>query len=196
MPLPIRVREQEACSPQPFLLWDTVWIQEPITLLTAEGGFGDWEVGKGDEPGNVGGLRAKAALHTATLILLFTDKRAPDDAPLEREDPRGWWGDSILFEGEPYERELGSHLWMLERGTLSEQTALVAQEMCEQALSVLAEQGVVANTEVEVEADVAAGQLLIGVRHFSHSGATAYDQRFGIIWGQGMRYPAAQTLTR
>lgn len=192
----INVRETEACSPQPFLLWDTIFVQEPITELTAQGGYGDWDVGKGDEPGNIGGLRAKAALHTATLLLLFTDARAPDDAPLDSDDPRGWWGDSIKFENDPYERDLGSHLWMLERGTLSDETTLIAQEMCEQALGVLLEQGVVAKTEVECEAHPLEGQLWIAVRHFSQDRATLYDQRFQWLWGQGVMFPAAQTLTR
>lgn len=193
-PMKITIRDSEACSPQPQLLWDTVWVQDPVTTITAQGGFGDWGLSKGDEPGNVGGLRANAALHTATLILLFTDKRAPDDAELDSDDPRGWWGDSIVFETDPWERDLGSHLWMLERGTLDEQTALIAQEMCEQALSVLAEQGMVAETQVEVEARQWEGQLLIAVRHFSHAGAVAYDQKFAVLWGQSVRFPDAQRL--
>jgi len=190
----ITFRDSEACRPQPQLLWDHVWVQAPITHLTAQGGFGDWGLSKGDEPGNVGGLRATAALHTATLICLFTDKRAPGDATLDSDDPRGWWGDSIPYAGDPFERELGSLLWMLERGTLDEQTELIALEMAEQALAVLAEQGIVAETQVEVEARPADGQLLIAVRHFSHDGAKAYDQKFEVLWGQTVRYPEAQRL--
>lgn len=192
----INLRETEACDPQPQLIWDHVWVQEPLTELTATGGFADYQVGTGDEPGNVGGLQAKAQLHTATLMLLFTDKRAPADAKLDNDDPRGWWGDSIKFEGDLYERDLGSHLWMLERGTLDDtEIPLRAREMCEQALSVLIEQGMVAETIVETEADPERGVLLIGVRHFSHTGNVAYDQKFEVLWGQTVRWPGAQTLT-
>lgn len=190
----INIRQNEPCEAQPQLLWDHVWVQEPLTHLTAQGGFADWAVSAKDEPGNIGGLQAKAALHTATLILLFTDKRAPTDAALDSDDPRGWWGDSILFEGDQFERELGSHLWMLERGTLSDETGLIAQEMCEQALSVLVEQGMVAETQVEVEVRTWEGMLLIGVRHFSMSGATLYDQKFEVLWGQTVRWPTEQQL--
>jgi len=192
----IRIRIDEACRVQPQLLWDTVWVQEPITLLTAQGGFGDWDLSHGDEPGNVGGLRANATLHTATLLCLFTDRRAPDDAELDdSDDPRGWWGDSIKFVDDPFDaHEIGSHLWMLERGTLSEATELIAQEMCEVALHVLLEQEMVARTEVEVEAHPLEGHLLIAVRHFSHAGETAYDQKFQILWGQTVIFPEAQRL--
>lgn len=196
-PLTIRVRAEEACRPQPQLLWDTVWVQEPPTTLTAQGGFGDWAIGEGDEPGNVGGLRAKAALHTATLLQLMTDARAADDAEIDGEDPRGWWGDSIRFPDDPPGRGIGCTLWELERGRLDDtDIPLRAQEIVEDAMSVFADQGVVARTEVEVEADVANGRLLIGVRHFSHDGAAAYDQKFAALWGQHVIYPLAQTLTR
>jgi phage gp46-like protein len=194
----INIRSREACEPQPFLLWDSFWIQDPITHLTAQGGYADWGYSDPDEDGNKLGLRARAMLHTATLICLFTDKRAPADAVLEGDDARGWWGDgeAVKFEAEPFERELGSHLWMLERGTLTEDTALIATEMCQDALMVLIEQGIVARTEVEVEPHPLEGQLLIGVRHFSHDGSTAYDQKFSYVWRQNVKFPLQQTLIR
>lgn len=197
MVLSIRVRAEEACRPQPQLLWDTVWVQDPVTTLTAQGGFGDWQVGAGDEVGNVGGLQSKAALHTATLIQLMTDHRAPDDLEIEGTDPRGWWGDSIKFPDEPVERGLGCNLWELERGRLDDvEIPLRAQEMVEQAMAVFVDQGVVARTEVEVEANPIEGQLLIGVRHFSRDGAAVYDQKFAALWGQHVIYPLAQTLAQ
>jgi phage gp46-like protein len=190
----IRLREGEACAPPSQLLWDSVWVQEPVTLLTAEGGFADWTLSDPDEAGNHKGLRARATLHTATLILLFTDRRPEADAEISADDPRGWWGDSILFEGDANERPLGSLLWTLERGTLGEQTLIAAKEMAEDALSVLAAQGAVARTEVETEADILNGRLHIGVRHFARDGAAIYDQRFAALWGQHAKFPAAQRL--
>lgn len=194
----INVRSEEACLPQPFLLWDTFWIQDPVTVLTAQGGFGDWGYSDPDEAGNLKGLRARAALHTATLLCLFTDRRSPDDMPIDGDDQRGWWGDgeTVRFAADPFDQEMGSLLWTLERGTLSEQTAIIAEEMCYAALRVLIDQGIVARTEVEATALPWEGQLRIIVRHFSHEGATAYDQRFGIIWRQHAQHPDAQTLTR
>lgn len=181
----IRIRDTEACEPQPQLLWDTVWVQR----LDASGGWGDWVLaGSGDQAESRGGLRAEAALHTATLLCLFTDARAAADdvLPTDDGDQRGWWGDSVRLEGEP-EVPLGSKLWLLERGALNEEIRQRAQDYAEEALAVLRDQGAVARTEVETVIDQRAGHLLIAVRHFSHDGATAYEQRFGVLWRQTLR---------
>lgn len=181
----IRVRDTEACERQPQLLWDTIWIQR----LDASGGYGDWILaGAGDQVESRGGLRAEAALHTATMLCLFTDRQAEDDdtLPTDDGDRRGWWGDSVRLDDEP-EVPLGSRLWLLERATLTDRTPALAQDFAEEALAVLAEQGAVARTEVETSADRSSGALFIIVRHFSHDGARVYDQRFGVLWEQARR---------
>lgn len=94
----IRIRETEGCERQPQLLWDTIWVQR----LDASGGHGDWMLASPqDQFESRGGLRAEAALHTATLLQLFTDARAPEDAvlPAADGDRRGWWGNSVPIEG-------------------------------------------------------------------------------------------------
>lgn len=181
----IRVRDTEACERQPQLAWDTVWVQR----LDASGGWGDWILaGETDQIESRGGLRAEAALHTATLLCLFTDARAAadDDLPTDDGDRRGWWGDSIRLDGEP-ETALGSKLWLLERVALSEDTRRRAQDYAEDALATLADQGAVARTVVETEINQAAGHLMILVSHYSHDGRTAYEQRFGVLWQQSRR---------
>ena len=189
MSISIRIRDTEACERQPLLDWDTVWVQR----LDAQGGFGDWVLATGeDQKEQRGGLRARSALHTATMLALFTDRRlAPDegDPPDGTGDRRGWWGDAIRLPGEPAETPLGSLLWTLARAPLSDETAARAREMAEEALATLVEQGAVARTEVEAGADPLAGRLELVVRHFSHDGARAYEQRFGVLWDQ-MRAPA------
>jgi phage gp46-like protein len=181
----IRVRDTEACERQPQLLWDTIWIQR----LDASGGYGDWILaGAGDQVESRGGLRAEAALHTATMLCLFTDRQAEDDdtLPTDDGDRRGWWGDSVRLDDEP-EVPLGSRLWLLERATLTDRTPALALDYAEEALAVLADQGAVARTEVETSADRSTGALFIVVRHFSHDGARVYDQRFGVLWEQTRR---------
>ena len=181
----IRIRDAESCEAQPQLLWDTIWVQR----ADASGGWGDWILaGPEDQPESRGGLRAEAALHTATLLCLFTDARAADDdeLPTDDGDRRGWWGDSVRLEGEP-EVPLGSKLWLLERAVLNEETRQRARDYAEDALAVLREQGAVARTEVMTEIDQAAGHLFLEVRHFSHDGAMAYEQRFGVLWRQTLR---------
>lgn len=178
----VRVRENEACLPDQFLLWDSVW----VNIVNASGGYCDWILAGPDDPAEAGGgLRSSAALHTATLICLFTDRRLPADqrSPRGDGDPRGWWGDSVRLDDEP-DVPLGSLLWTLARGTLDMETVRSAQDYCEDALATLLDQGVVASTTVEVSADIAQGVLLIGVKHFSQSGDLIYDQRFDILWRQ------------
>ncbi len=181
----VRFRDTEACEPEPQLLWDTVWVQR----LDASGGYGDWLMaGPGDQIESRGGLRAEAALHTATLLQLFTDRRLPDDAthPGNDGDPRGWWGNSIRLEDEP-DVEMGSLLWTLERSALNDGLARRAKDIVEEAMAVLAEQGAVARTEVTTSVDRSQGSLLIVVNHYSHAGERVYEQRFGVLWHQAAR---------
>lgn len=179
----VRARDDEACARQPTLAWDTIWVQR----LDASGGWGDWVLaGPGDQIESRGGLRAEAALHTATLIQLFTDARAPDgaDIPTEDGDRRGWWGDTIRLDGEP-DYPLGSLIWLeVTRARLDDDTARRVEGHAAAALAVLKDQGAVARTDVAAEAHPERGLLTLAVRHFDVDGAIVYDQRFGVLWAQ------------
>lgn len=181
----VRFRDTESCESEPQLLWDTVWVQR----LDAAGGYGDWIMaGPGDQVESRGGLRAEAALHTATLLCLFTDARLPEGRshPSSDSDPRGWWGNSIRLEGEP-EVEMGSLLWTFERAVLTDRLALDAADVAREALTILADQGAVARTDVTASIDRRAGALFIDVQHWSHAGQRVYEQRFGVLWQQSTR---------
>lgn len=181
----IRYRDAEGCEPEPLLAWDTVWVQR----LDAAGGYGDWMMaGPGDQPESRGGLRAEAALHTATLLQLFTDRRAEDSDILPSDDGnrRGWWGDSIRLDGEP-DHPLGSRLWMLARGRLNEQTRRLAEDYAIEALDVLRTQGAVARTDVTATIDRTRDAILIEVVHFGIDGSRVYQQQFGVVWTQAGR---------
>lgn len=182
----IRYRDAEGCEPQPHLAWDTIWVQR----LDASGGFGDWILaGPGDQIESRGGLRAEAALHTATLLQLFTDARAPEDAalPTPDGDRRGWWGDSIRLDDEP-DQPLGSLIWLeVERATLNDATAGRVRRRAADALEVLVTQGAVARTEIETEVRREQGLLGLRVAHFGHDGTRIYDQRFVVLWRQTLR---------
>lgn len=182
----VRRRDTEGCERQPQLVWDSVWVQR----LDASGGYADWILaGADDQPESRGGLRAEAALHTATLLILMTDARAPGDLPLAGgdDDRRGWWGDSVKLDGEP-DAALGSLIWTeIERGIANDATAVAVRDYALEALAVLAEQGAVARTEVETELRPEQGFLGLVVRHFDHAGDRAYEQRFAVLWGQTRR---------
>lgn len=178
----IRIRDTEACERQPQLVWDTIWIER----ADGGGGYGDWIMsGPQDQVESRGGLRAEHALHTATLLQLFTDRRADDDDTLPRDDGdrRGWWGDTIRLDDEPAQA-LGSRLWLLERAVFTPRTFEIARDYVIEALATMAEQGAVARTDVEVSGDQVTGHLYIAVSHYSHDGRRAYEQRFGVLWQQ------------
>ncbi len=63
-------------------------------------------------------LKADRSLNTAIIISLFTDLRAD-----EQPEKRGWWGGVI-----------GSHLWLLGREKLTQETLNKAKTYCEAAL--------------------------------------------------------------
>jgi phage gp46-like protein len=160
-----------------------------VQRLDASGGYGDWMMAEaGNQRESLGGLRAEAALHTATLMQLFTDRRLPADRanPSGDSDPRGWWGDHIRLDGEP-EAELGSLLWTLERSAMTDRLARDAKDIVADAMAVLERQGAVARTDVETSIDRKTAALLIVIRHYSHDGARIYDQRFGVLWAQAAR---------
>jgi phage gp46-like protein len=174
----MRVRIAEGEGPQPFLLWDSVW--DPAE------GRADWALAGPAETLNRGGLRATAALHTAVVIALFTDRRVPDEHPLRwlaGDDPRGWWGDGVLAEGET---ELGSLLWLLERAPLTGtfDVPLHAKAFAEEALSPLVAQGVVVRAEVEAAAAELQSRLELVVRLYGRDGGRIYQQKFEVVWDQ------------
>lgn len=184
----VRIRAAEGCERVPNLLWDTIWVER----IDASGGYGDWvlaDIARGDQPESAGGLRAEAALHTATMIQLFTDARAPDGEtiPDESGNRRGWWGDSIKLEGEP-DGETGSLIWLeVTRAVLSDTTARAVRDHAADALATLADQGAVARTEVETEAHRDRGLLTLLVRHYDAAGGEIYARRFAVVWDEAGR---------
>jgi len=178
----IRLRDNEECSDQPFLTPDLVITQNFDTEIAL-----DFALADPDETTNRMGLRSKAALHTAILIQLFTDRRARADMTLPDDldnNPRGWWGDSVALDSSLGETELGSHLWTLRRSALSDQTANLAADMVRDALQPIADQGAVASFTVETWVDKSNGLLGIDIGAYSNSGTLTYNQKFEILWQQ------------
>ncbi|HWL06720.1 MAG TPA: phage GP46 family protein [Xanthobacteraceae bacterium] len=176
----MRVRISEGSDPQPQLLIDSVW--------SPENGFADWAVAGPNETLNRGGLQATAALHTAVVLALFTDRRCPDDHPLRKYvgdgDPRGWWGDAVDVRVDLFEDELGSLLWTLERAVLTEDTRRWAQRLAEEALAPLIRQGAVVRIDVQAEARQALNRLNLYVQLYGRDGTRKYEHRFEDIWRQ------------
>lgn len=158
--------------------WDNEW--RPGADFTFIGGS-DWRVDISDAD-----LQGNSALHTAIVMLLFTDKRAPEDAqlPTTGSDRRGWWGDFVDVRARDGETEMGSLLWLRERSTLTDNSEREIQTDVEIALDPLLDQGIAADIRVSVAVDKIAGSALISVQVFSQSGELRYNQRFYRIWTQ------------
>lgn len=87
-------------------------------------------------------------LSRAVVISLFTWRRADDSDDYDHElGKQGWCGDSLN------EDEIGSKLWQLLRSKITSETLLRAQEMADDALKWLVEDGICTEISVSVERD-------------------------------------------
>jgi phage gp46-like protein len=177
-----QLRLSEGCAADPFLNWDTIWSSGQAAA--------DWKLADRDEALNVGGLRAKDALHTAIVLSLFTDRRVETDHPLywlADGDPAGWWGDSIDLDASAHEGPLGSLLWLLRRAPMTiggQSVSDWARHFAEEALSHLIEQGACVRIEVRAEAIEANSRLNLTVQLFGRDSANIYDRKFDFVWQQ------------
>lgn len=178
MSLTVRIDEGE--QDQPTLFWDSVW--RPWR------GQADWAMAGADEPQNRGGLRAKAALHTAIIISLFTDKRIANDHPLfylvEDGDPRGWFGDGVDVRSDLHETDMGSLLWVFERAHLNEEIRRWVEIVALEALTPLINQGVAIRIDVQAEAQFAINRVDLAVQVYGQDGSKIHDHKFEDIWAQ------------
>lgn len=176
----IEVRESEGDQPQPNLLWDMVW--QPWR------GQSDYALADPSELQNKGGLSARAALHTAVIIALFTDKRIATDHPLfkfvEDGDQRGWFGDGVDVRIDLFEDHMGSLLWVFERAYLNEEIRMLVEAETLEALQPLIRQGLCVRAEAQADASFAVNRLDLFVQLYGKDGKTIYNQRFEDIWGQ------------
>lgn len=188
----IRVRINEGADAQPVLLWDSVW--------TPWKGQADWAIAGADEPQNRGGLQSKAALHTAIIIALFTDKRIAKDHPLyylvQDGDPRGWFGDGEDVRPELGETDMGSLLWVFERSILTEEIRRWVEAIALDALAPLIFQGVAVKIEAQATAEFAFNRCDLAIQIYGRDGSKAYDYRFDDIWQQTVTSPAPAPFTQ
>lgn len=186
----LRVRIDEGNDAQPILLWDSVW--------SPWGGIADWAIADTDETQNRGGLRAKAALHTAVILALFTDKRMPDEHPLRKliddGDQRGWFGDGEDIRDELGETELGSLLWIFERAYLNEEIRKWVEAVALEALAPLIFQKVAVQIKATAIKHSEFNRLDLAIEIYGRDDAKVYDYRFENIWQQSVTSPKSPTF--
>lgn len=176
----LRVRIGEGEKAQPNLLWDSVWDKDI--------GSADWALAGADEAQNRGGLRAKAALHTAIVLALFSDRRIPDQHPLRKyvtgDDPRGWWGNSVDVRADLGEEELGSLLWVFARAVLTDAVRLEVEAEARAALHCLIKQGAASRIDIKAIAEQAFNRCDLIVQIYGRDGTLTYDTKFEDLWRQ------------
>jgi phage gp46-like protein len=178
--IPVNLRANEGCAPQPVLFWDAVW--------NAEAGAADWAYAQPQESRNVGGLQALKAIETAVTLCLWTDRFCPPDHPLakyiEANDPRGWWGDAIDVRTDLGEAPLGSLLWTLERAVVTPATVQWTQALALDALAPMLAQDSVSRVDAQAFAGPGVNRIDLAVQVYGRDGAKIYDRRFDDIWAQ------------
>lgn len=183
MALEVRIDEGEQA--QPTLFWDSVWVPWR--------GQADWGIAGTDEPQNRGGLRAKAALHTAVVLSLFTDKRIEKDHPLfylvEDGDQRGWFGDGTDVRADLGETDMGSLLWIFERAHLNEEIRRWVEIIALEALQPLITQGIAVRIEAQAVAQFAINRVELSIQLYGKDGSKLYDYKFEDVWSQSVTSP-------
>ena len=84
------------------------------------------------------------------VISLFTWQRASQSDEVDNDQRMGWWGDTFA---ENKGDKIGSKLWLLLRQKVTDETLLRAQEMADDALQWLVEDGICTEISVSVERD-------------------------------------------
>ena len=149
--------------------------------IVFDGEAGDFAPAEADETGNAQGLRSKAALETAVIIQLMTDRRVAPDELRDGDVNRGWQGDS--YDLAPGETELGSRLWLLRRRTVDEiDVPRLAETYALEALAVLVAQGAAAKVTAKATADPARGRLDLAVGLHRQDGSLITAPKFAILW--------------
>ncbi len=105
-----------------------------------------WRGLQGDVALSNNDLQIDNGLYTATLISLFSDRRADDtdELPLGETTRRGWWGDKETFK-------IGSKLWLLYREKTTNVTATRMRQYAQESLQWMISEGICSSVEVITE---------------------------------------------
>lgn len=169
------------CNPQDLLAgWDWIPTTPPKgSPCDTSAGFeeqdwvADWQFNER------GAFMGANSLHSAVIMQLFTDRRLPNDQDGRVNDPferGGWWGDYFA----PF--QMGSHLWVLYREKLTENTLPLVRRYVREALQPLIDQGAAVRLEIYVEKDSQRGHLVIIPTLYAQDGAKIYEQQFSRVW--------------
>jgi len=124
-------------------------------------------------------LSLDEGLETADLVSLYCHRRAAnEDVVADESDRRGWWGDT--FAEEPGD-QIGSRLWLLERGLLTPDYGSQAARYAEEALAWMVSDGVAESASAVATTNGAtrSAELLITI---SRPSGDTVEFRFSSLW--------------
>lgn len=120
-------------------------------MTISKQGIGFFDVG-GSFPDMVvenGTLKADNTLETSVLISLHSDRFVEaEDLPPGITTRRGWWADQF---SDVFSDKIGSRLWTLARGKVTDEVAVEMESIVLQCLNWLIEDGIADNITVEAE---------------------------------------------
>jgi phage gp46-like protein len=126
-------------------------------------------------------FQADETLETAVIISLFTDRRADFTEPLPFNETfrRGWWGDSYAeIQGD----QIGSHLWLLQREKITQDTLNRAKEYSLEALAWLTEDGIAESVQVNT-AWINKIQGIMSIEVFIQR-LNGTQERYNLLWNR------------
>lgn len=113
------------------------------------------------------------SLTRAVIISLFSWRRADDGDDYDGTERMGWWADQFSTAAND---RIGSKLWQLMRRSITDETLAEAQEMCEQALQWLVDNGICSAVSATAERGSDMNRIDLTVTlELSHGGKRTYD---------------------
>jgi phage gp46-like protein len=96
-----------------------------------------------------GDFKFDEGLETSSLISSFTDGLVQaEDLPEKERDRRGWWADLV---SEPIEDQIGSRLWLVFRGKVSQNIVNRISDLTREAFQWMIDDGVAQGVNVTAE---------------------------------------------
>lgn len=125
-----------------------------------------------------GDLEADNGLETAVAISLFTDKRVTEDELPDLEtEKRGWWGDMF---SEVDQDQIGSRIWTTSRSKVTQETLRRFEELCEEALEWMKEDGLA--DEIIVKSEYNEDKQMITTIEITRPNEDV--ARFSVLWDE------------
>lgn len=123
-------------------------------------------------------LKIDNGLETAVAISLLTDGRVKkEDLPHLEKDQKGWWGD--MYPDIDLDK-IGSRLWLIDRSKVTDETLRRSEELCEEALQWMIEDGLA--DEIIVESEYNENKHLI--INIQITRPDEEDERYSVLWDE------------